>query len=141
MRRKRRWGPDLTVDPDYEWIVASVARAAAEPDDRLTVFRLSPLQPGLPPFVGRWHSGVKTLANSAVVPNKKSARLKVDIEGVDDTVRRLFENGKAGYRGHYPEWADETSRSFELDIRIPGRIICRATISFNLDYGPIGRSL
>lgn len=103
------------IDPDYDIAPLSLVREA---NRLLPVFSLSPKSGIGPTFSARLDDGSSS--------NKGMPDLDIDIGGVSNTAVGHFRNCRNGYCGHHTDKSlGPTSRVFEVEIKIPDRLIFR----------------
>ena len=104
--------PAYTVCPVYDRMTSS---------GLLVVLRLVPNDPSLPTFRGRWH--------------EEKRLLKFDIENVSASEKKLFKAGKSGFAGHHAIPIPRNTRTFRIDIGLPGRIVFAGVVTFSVHLG------
>jgi len=111
------------LDPDYEF---EMGDGTLGPTGHLIVFTLKPIRSGLPAFTARWDGGVRE-------GGKERFDLDVDIDGVSESERRRFRNGKEGYAGHHAvKVQSATGHAYDVTINTPRGTIFEAAVSFTL---------
>jgi hypothetical protein len=78
-------------------------------------------------FRGRWDRDRKTPAGTL------DDRLDFDLFLPDATMCDDFKRGRGGWSGHHTKLeSDPDSRTFEVEIKSPDRLICKGTVSFTI---------
>jgi len=108
------------LDPEYE--LGGLVPTRIGDTGLLKVFTLTPPEgSGLPAFFGRW--------------DEKATSLDIDITGTCGDFERLFKQGHGGYGGHHPAQLAGDARRFQVEVRIPGRVVLRAVVAFGVERG------
>lgn len=106
------------LDGDYTLHVPKESKTTDQ--SLLVVGGLEPKTSSLPRFSFRW--------------DEKGKHVNVDIHGVDDTQKKLFNQSKNGYSGHVAQKVKQDARLFDIDIRIPSKHVFKGRIRFSLSF-------
>lgn len=106
------------LDEDYTIHVLKESKTTEQ--GLLVVGRLEPKTGSLPRFLFRW--------------DEKDKHVNVDIDGVINTERKWFKEGKNGYSGHVAQSSEQGGRLFDIDILIPSKHVFKGRVNFNLAF-------
>jgi hypothetical protein len=108
------------IHPDYEIKTESLGKLGET--GLVLVFQIiSILDDKEPYFIARWDQNFETL--------------DIDIKNVDNNIQALFNAEKDGYVGHHPVRILKETRTYDVDIQLPGKSIFRGNVTFNLAHG------
>lgn len=113
------WSQGIHLDARYSLDTNDLATVT--PTGLLLLFVLFPKNEELPWFKARW--------------DEDDDSVDVDIGGVDARVKKLFYRGATRHKGHHSRRIPGDSRSFLIDIALPGLTVCNGTLSFSLLRG------
>lgn len=107
------------IDPSYNLTFTDINHIS---DTGLVeLFKITPKELSLPFFKGRW--------------DEKDNQVDIDINNVSKSIYNSFKTGRGGYAGHHSTRLSESPRKFLAEINIPGKLIFRGEITFNINFG------
>ena len=107
-----------SIDPRYRLVESD--KSISTETGHLELFRVGPLNAGLPTFSARW--------------DQQANSIDVDLLG-DSAARRLFRDEAGGCAGHHSQIVRDSPRTYRLKIQTPAGVVVSGTVTLNIELG------